>query len=156
MTVMGAAMVLMSSMASSHAAPVQLRERAHPPVRGAAGPYRATMLTLRRTGTGPLSPFTGVLDVGGGKRLALTEPDEPDGFFYLDIKAVVFTPIDRTRANGIVILYNSSRIGPQHGTDRRALVFRVEADRTIRVPAIEERLVGVITAAEARARLSRR
>ncbi len=131
------------------------RELAHPRVKGAAGPYRRTTLTLTRPAGKATSRFMGVLDVGGGKRLALDGPDEPDDFFYLDVKAVVFTPIDRSRANGIVVLYNSSKIGPGNGTDQRALIYRVEADRAVRQPAIEERLEGVKNAAEARAKLAR-
>ena len=131
------------------------RRLAHPRVKGAAGPYRQTTLTLVRNSGEPTSSFTGVLDIAGGKRLALAGPDEPDGFFYLDVKAVVFAPIDRTGANGVVILYNSSKIGPGNGTDRRALVYRVEANRAVRQPTLENRLEGVRNAAEARAALAR-
>ena len=158
MTVPALAFLLAASPAAS-CAPVQAvaeaRPLAHPRVKGAAGPYRQVTLTLLRNSGERLSSFTGVLDVGGGKRLALAGPDEPDDFFYLDVKAVLFTPIDRSRTNGIVILYNSSKIGPGNGTDQRALVYRVEPNRTARQPALEERLEGVRNAAEARARLAR-
>jgi hypothetical protein len=132
------------------------QELAHPQVQGAAGPYRRVTVTLTRPAGQATAPFIGRLDIGHGKRLKLAGPDEPDGFFYLDPKAVIFTPINRRqRRNGIIILYNSSKIGPGNGTDRRALVYRVGTNIAQRQPKIEDRLEGVANAAQARAEIAR-
>lgn len=89
---------------------------AHPRVHGAAGPFTRATVTLRRTEPVWGTHFDGVLEAGGA-RLKLDGPDEPPKFFFIDPKAVVFTPLDRTGANGVVILYISAQIEPRHGVD---------------------------------------
>lgn len=126
------------------------------PVKGSAGPYRAVTLTLTRPAEPFGAPFTGMLDIGRGKRLILAGPDENADFFQVEPKAVLFVPTARSRSNDIVILYDSSRIGPQHGTQHRALVYRIDATKALRCPDIERRLEGAANAATVRARLGRR
>lgn len=131
-----------------------LRPLAHPPVSGAAGPFPKVTVTLRRTNTVPHAPFDGEMRLMDGRSLPLAGPDLPADFFRIDVTAVVFTPIGRTRTNGLVILYDSSQIGPQHGTDHLALVYRVTRSAAVRVAAAENRLEGVGNAAAARRRLT--
>lgn len=126
----------------------------HPVVHGAAGPFRQVTVTLVGSSDGGVRGFSGRIDTAEGRHIALAGPDEPADLFVLEPQAVLFTPIDRTRANGVIILYNSSQLGPQHGTDHRALVYRVSATAAVRQPAIEARLDGATTAAAARARLA--
>lgn len=124
-----------------------------PTVSGAAGPFGRVTVTVTTARDGGAGSFSGVVVTPDGKRLTLPGPDEPADLFLLEPRAVLFTPIDRTRTNGIVILYNSSQIGPQHGTDRRALVYRLTRSAAVRQLRIEERLEGVANAAAARAKL---
>lgn len=126
----------------------------HPVVAGEAGPYRHAVLTLSRTAGQPDGTFSGVLDVGSGRRLSLPGPDEPADFFFLEVKAVLFAPVRGLPGNVVVILYDSSQIGPDHGTDHRALVYRVDTTRATRERSMEARLEGVSTAAQARVRLA--
>lgn len=128
---------------------------AHPPVKGAAGPFANVTVTLRRTGAQPHAPFAGELILPNGRSFPLAGPDLPADFFRIDVTAVIFTPIDRTHTNGLVILYDSSQIGPQHGTDHLALVYRVTRDAAVRVTSAEDRLEGVQNAAQARHALLR-
>ncbi len=128
---------------------------AHSPVSGAAGPFAKVTVMLRRTGSQPHAPFTGEMRLPSGRSFALAGPDLPGDFFRIDVTAVVFTPIDRSRTNGVVILYDSSQIGPQHGTDHLALVYRVTRDAAVNVPDAEEQLNGVRNAAQARRALSK-
>lgn len=128
---------------------------AHPPVTGAAGPHARATVTLRRLGERSDARFSGLLTIPGGRTLALAGPDEPSDFFLFDVTAVMFTPLERGGRNGVVVLYNSSQIGPGHGTDHLALVYRVGRDAARRVPAIERRLEGAASAAEVRRRLRR-
>ena len=123
---------------------------AHPPVSGAAGPYPQVTVTLKRTGPLPHAPFTGAMRLPDGRSLPLAGPGLPADLFRIDPTAVIFTPIDRTRTNGVVILYDSSQIGPQHGTDHLALVYRVTRGAAARVTSLEDRLEGVRNAAQAR------
>lgn len=123
---------------------------AHPPVTGAAGPFGKVTVTLRRTGPQAHAPFAGEIRLPNGRSLALAGPDLPAEFFRIDVTAVVFTPIGRTRTNGVVVLYDSSQIGPQHGTDHLALVYRVTREAAVRIPAAEDRIEGVRNAAQAR------
>lgn len=123
---------------------------AHPQVSGAAGPYASVTVTLKRTGPLPHAPFAGAMRLPDGRSLPLAGPDLPADFFRIDPTAVIFTPIDRARTNGVVVLYDSSQIGPQHGTDHLALVFRVTRDAATRVTSLEDRLEGVRNAAQAR------
>ncbi|QNQ10662.1 hypothetical protein [Sphingomonas alpina] len=152
--------ISLAAPASASSAPDQAalagRELAHPPVKGSAGPYRAVTLTLTRPAEPFGAPFTGMLDIGRGKRLILAGPDENADFFQVEPKAVLFVPTARSRSNDIVILYDSSRIGPQHGTQHRALVYRIDATKALRCPDIERRLEGAANAATVRARLGRR
>lgn len=101
------------------------------------------------------APFVGIAEVAGHRRLAMAGPDEPAEFFQFDVSAVMFTPIERGRRNGIVILYDSSQIGPGHGTQHRALVYRVGTSTAQRVPNLERRLEGATSAAEVRRRLGK-
>jgi hypothetical protein len=152
--------VLLAVPASASSAPNQAvlagRELAHPPVKGSAGPYRTVTLTLTRPAEPFGAPFTGTLDIGRGKRFILTGPDENADFFQVEPKAVLFVPTSRSRSNDIVILYDSSQIGPQHGTQHRALVYRIGATKALRCPDIERRLEGAANAAAVRARLGRK
>lgn len=126
---------------------------AHPPVSGAAGPFAKVTVTLRRTGPQAHAPFAGEIRLPNGRSLPLAGPNLPASFFRIDVTAMVFTPVDRTRTNGLVILYDSSQIGPQHGTDHLALVYRVTRDAAVRIPVAEDRIVGVRNAAQARCAL---
>ena len=137
-------------------APGTGRELAHPVLTGSVGPYERAVLVLTRRAGPAEAPFAGALDIGDGRCLWLQEPDEPTDFFLIRVKAAFFTPLDGgKRANGIVVLYDSSQIGPQHGTDHEALVYRVDREAITRDPAIEQRLLGTRTAAEVRQRLAR-
>ncbi|WP_260598331.1 hypothetical protein [Sphingomonas endolithica] len=126
---------------------------AHPTVSGSAGPFAKVTLTLLNTGAEPNGPFTGLLSIGGGRCLKLAGPDEPGNLFILQVKAVMFTPIDPNGRKGIVILYDSHQIGPGHGTDARVLVYRITAQSAERDRAIEERLEGAKNAGAVRQRL---
>ncbi len=127
---------------------------AHPVVKGSAGPFAQVTLALIRPADKPEAPFTGVLDIGGKTCLKLNGPDEPADFFLIDVKAVLFTHLAGGRGNGIIVLYDSSQIGPDNGTDHEALVYRVDGGAAQRMPDLEKRLSGVQTAAQARERLA--
>ena len=99
------------------------------------------------------APFVGKLQSGTAV-LTLAGPEEPADFFVVDPTAVLFAPLSAAGPNGVVILYDSSQIGPDHGTEHRALAYRVERTRAVRQPAIEARLEGARTAADARRRLT--
>lgn len=127
----------------------------HPPVSGAAGPHRRVVVTLSRDPGGPGGSFSAAVRVAGGRRLRLPPPDEPIDLFYLQPRAVLFAPVRGAGpGNCVVVLYDSSRIGPGHGTEHRALVYRVTASGAVRLPAAERRLDGAADAATARARLA--
>lgn len=137
-------------VAQPHATKQATYPLAHPPVTGTAGPFGKVTVTLRRTGSQPHAPFTGEIRLPNGRSLPLAGPDLPAAFFRIDVTAVVFTPIGRTRTNGVVVLYDSSQIGPQHGTNHLALVYRVTRDAAVRIPTAEDRIEGVRNAAQAR------
>ena len=126
-----------------------------PTISGAAGPFDRVTVTIRTTQDGGAGGFSGVVTTPDGQHLALSGPDEPADLFLLEPRAVLFTPVDPTRTNGIVILYDSTQIGPRHGTYHRALVYRLTANAAVRLPRIEERLEDVPNAAAARTRLKR-
>lgn len=147
------ALLLVASPVAAIAPVVQGRELAHPIVAGAAGPYARVEVVLTRPAEVSGGQFSGIVRAGG-RRIALPGPsDQPEPFFILEPRAVLFMSVDRSRRNGIVVLYHSSRIGPGHGTDRRALVYRLERDRAVRLPALEERLEGAHDATAVRRRL---
>ena len=143
---------LPAGLLAQHAPTASERALAHRPVAGRAGPYAHATVVLRRTSDLPDGGFVGTLIIPGGT-LPLAGPDEPTDLFLLDVTAVLFTPLQRGGRNGVVVLYNSSQIGPGHGTDRRALAYRVTAGAARRVPAVERRLEGAATAAVVRRRL---
>ena len=128
------------------------REVAHPVVRGSAGPFAQVTVTLTRSAEPDGAPFRGELRAGR-RVMALTGPGEPAGFFIIEPRAVLFTPVDRSRRNGVVVLYRSSQVGPGHGTEHRALVYRVEPTRAVRLPAVERQLEGARDTVTARKRL---
>jgi hypothetical protein len=125
------------------------RVHAHPVVRGAAGPFASVEVVLSRPVDYPRQPFSGMVRVQG-RTIALPGPDEPAEFFIVEPRAVLLTRVDGSRRNGLVVLYRSSRIGPGHGTEHRALVYRVEPTRAVRLPALEVLLEGARDAATAR------
>jgi hypothetical protein len=131
-----------------------------PPARmvatGRAGPFVAATVTVTRTGSVESGGFTGTLDTGTGKSFTLAGPDEPSDFFIVEPRAVLFAPIGAGRESGLIILYDSSRIGPQNGTDHKALVYEVGVAGVTRQKAMEARLAGVSTIAAARAKLGGR
>lgn len=123
---------------------------------GRAGPFAAATATVTRTGTLEAGGFTGTLDTGTGKRFTLPGPDDPAEFFIVEPRGILFAPIAAGRENGLVVLYNSSRIGPGNGTDHKALVYQVGTAGVTRQPAIEARLEGVATISAVRAKLGGR
>lgn len=128
---------------------------AHPVLTGEAGPFARTTLVLEQPATPEGAPFAGRLVTPSGC-LVLAGPDEPADFFMFYVRAVLFTPLGPDQPRGIVVLASRERIGPGHGTDHVAFVYRVTGERAERLPALEERLDGARTAAEARARLAAR
>lgn len=143
---------LPSHLSAQHAVASVEQPLIHRPVTGAAGGFARATVILHRTSAAPDAGFGGVL-VASGRRMPLAGPDEPADFFLFDVTAVLFTPLERGGRNGVVVLYNSSQIGPGHGTERRALVYRVTAHAARRVPAVERQLQGAASAAEVRRRL---
>lgn len=125
------------------------RALAHPIVTGAVGPFARTTLVLERTEASPQAPFTGRLITPSGC-IAVPGPDEPADFFLFDVRAVIFTPLDRTATRGLVILVDRSQIGPGRGTEHVALAYRVTATAAVRQPAVEARLEGARDAAAVR------
>ena len=152
-------MVMLSipANAQSRACPPSASGRtlAHPVVTGTAGPFRQVRLTITQATGQTGGQFTGYLQSDTGLCLTLPGPENPNDFFIFDVKAVLFTPLDHTKTNGVAILYDSSQIGPEHGTERRALVYRILPTTFLRQPVLEQRLHGASNAAEARRRLAR-
>lgn len=130
---------------------------AHPEVTGAAGPFSHVRVRLDHLADPPDSAFTGRMIVDGppARCFVLSGPDAPNDFFLFDVRSILFTPLDQSRHNGIVVLYNQSQIGPGNGTQQRAIVYRVSAAGAVRDAALEARLAGAATAAAVRARLKK-
>ncbi len=118
-----------------------------------AGPFANARVTLVRSDT-LAGPFMGRLDVAGGRCFLLTGPDDATGLFDFFVGAVLFTPLDRGRSNGIVILYDQVHRSPEHDTDAGALVYRVDEHGATRLPALEQRLDGAHSAGQVRRRLA--
>lgn len=125
----------------------------HPIVTGAAGPFAKARVTLI-AGNDFAGPFTGRLDVASGRCLLLMGPDDPTGLFDFFVNAVVFTPLDRGRSNGIVILYDQVHRSPEHDSYPGALAYRVDEQGASRLPGLEQRLDGVRTVSQVRRRLA--
>lgn len=138
----------------SVAPPTAIGTAVHPAVSGAAGPYARVTVALTRAPGRPEGSFVGSARAPSGKSFPLPPPDEPADFFILQPRAVLFTPVrGGGPGNCVVILYDSSQVGPGHGTDHRALVYRLSTGRAVRLAAAEQRLEGARDAATARARL---
>lgn len=98
-------------------------------------------------------PFVGKLEADG-VTLTLAGPDDPADFFLVEPTAVLFAPLGKSEPNGVIILYDSSQIGPGHGTEHRALIYRVSQTSALRQAVLEGRLEGARDAAEVRRRLA--
>lgn len=129
------------------------RELAHPAVSGSIGPFRPVVVLLTRSADIDRGAFDVRLRLAGGKCVVLPGPDDPNQVFLYDVKAVMLTPVRRARGNVLVVLFNSSQIGPMHGTERQALVYRLSADRSGNVRSQRRLLDGVATIAGVRRRL---
>lgn len=104
--------------------------------RGRAGPFASVTVTTARASNMPDGTFVVELLAATGARMALPEPDGPADVFRLDPEAVLFAPADHSGRNGVLVLYASSQLGPDHGTDRRALVYRIAATGATRISSL--------------------
>lgn len=125
------------------------RVLAHPMVAGAVRPFAKGRVTLIASNA-LAGPFTGRLDVAGGRCFLLVGPDDPTGLFDFFVTAIVFTPLDRGRSNGIVILYDKVQRSPEHDTYPGALAYRVDEDGAARVPGLEQQVEDARSAAQVR------
>jgi hypothetical protein len=127
------------------------RVLAAPPVTGPLGPYRVTAV-LTRPAAQENAAFDVRLRLPNGRCMKLAGTEDPNELFLFTVKQVRFAPMPRTKGNALVVLYTESQIGPMHGTDRLALVYRLSADRR-GVRADRREIDGVATVPAALARL---
>jgi hypothetical protein len=122
---------------------------------GPVGDHRAVTVTVAPTGD-PDHPGFAASAVADGKAIALGGPDDPPDLFVSEPRHVLLVPVDATGRNAIVVLYDSSQIGPGHGTDRLALVWRLGPAGATRAADVEAKLEGADSVAQVRSKLGLR
>ena len=128
------------------------RALAYPAVSGTVGPFAHARVTLIGA-TMLAGPFTGRLDVPGGRCVLLAGPEDPTGLFDFFVNRVMFMPVEPGQANGIVVLYDKVHRSPGSPSFAEILVYRVDGEGVTRDPALERQLDGVRRAAQVRRRL---
>lgn len=130
----------------------------HPVTKGALGPWRDAEVWLTGSSEFMDPPFSGfVIASENGKRIihALPKLDEPEAFFSIAVKSVLFKKIRGNQLPSLIIIYVSAKIGPRQPITNQSAVFDWDGKAFIRNPGLEARLSGAKNSKEALKRLAR-
>jgi hypothetical protein len=136
-------------------------QMAHKVVTGALGPWGTAQVWLTRSSEGEDMPFVGRVAVLNSHVSSmppvihpLPPPDEPPGFFTMNVSAVIFRNVDSAPDKELIVLYSAVQIGPQHSQYFSVCVYKWDGSAFVRLADAEERLDGARTSAEIVKRLA--